>query len=323
MYYIFILKVQIEISGDFMNDRKLHVVNMAHQLFIEKGFQATSIQDILDYSGISKGTFYNYFSSKSELLIAIYKTIYKKLEKDRNDLLIGQNPSSIEVFIKQVELQMISNRKNKLIALYEEVLSSNDADLKQFVQRSRLNSLRWYYNRFIDIFGEEKKPFLLDCAIMFQGILQHNVQYNRMAHETGEKINSVVRYSVARLVKIVDEVSDSGDQLIEPKTLEKWVPDCPKNNHEILTQLVKLALTLRASISKSIKDLNEQNKYHELLDFIQEEIIHTRSPRKFLIQSALLSLKQNPALLWKKELEQLDELIEAFYSSMELEDTNP
>ncbi|MFB5197306.1 TetR/AcrR family transcriptional regulator [Neobacillus sp. KR4-4] len=306
-----------------MNDRKLHVVNMAHQLFIEKGFQATSIQDILDYSGISKGTFYNYFSSKSELLIAIYKTIYKKLEKDRNDLLIGQNPSSIEIFIKQVELQMISNRKNKLLALYEEVLASNDADLKQYIKRARLNSLRWYYNRFIDIFGEDKKPFLLDCAIMFQGIIQYNIQYNRLAHESGEKVSSVVRYCVARMVKMVDEVAESGDQLIEPKTLEKWVPDCPKNNHEILTQLTKLALTIRASITKSIKDLSEQNKYHELLDFIQEEIIHTRSPRKFLIQSALLSLKQNPASLWKKELEQLNELIEAFYSSSESEDINP
>jgi len=323
MYYIFILLVQFEISGDFMNDRKLHVVNMAHQLFIEKGFQATSIQDILDYSGISKGTFYNYFSSKSELLIAIYKTIYKKLEKDRNDLLIGQNPSSIEIFIKQVELQMISNRKNKLLALYEEVLASNDADLKQYIKRARLNSLRWYYNRFIDIFGEDKKPFLLDCAIMFQGIIQYNIQYNRLAHESGEKVSSVVRYCVARMVKMVDEVAESGDQLIEPKTLEKWVPDCPKNNHEILTQLTKLALTIRASITKSIKDLSEQNKYHELLDFIQEEIIHTRSPRKFLIQSALLSLKQNPASLWKKELEQLNELIEAFYSSSESEDINP
>ncbi|MEH7746156.1 TetR/AcrR family transcriptional regulator, partial [Neobacillus drentensis] len=278
---------------------------------------------ILDYSGISKGTFYNYFSSKSELLIAIYKTIYKKLEKDRNDLLIGQNPSSIEIFIKQVELQMISNRKNKLLALYEEVLASNDADLKQYIQRARLNSLRWYYNRFVDIFGDDKKPFLLDCAIMFQGIIQYNIQYNRLAHESGEKVSSVVRYCVARMVKMVDEVAESGEQLIEPKTLEKWVPDCPKNNHEILTQLVKLSLTLRASIAKSIKDLNEQNKYHELLDFIQEEIIHTRSPRKYLIQSALLSLKQNPASLWKKELGQLDELIEAFYSSMESEDTNP
>ena len=64
-----------------MNDRKQHVVNKAHQLFIDKGFQATSIQDILDYSGISKGTFYNYFSSKNELLIAIFKTIFKKLEQ--------------------------------------------------------------------------------------------------------------------------------------------------------------------------------------------------------------------------------------------------
>lgn len=306
-----------------MNDRKLHVVNMAHQLFIEKGFQATSIQDILDYSGISKGTFYNYFSSKSELLIAIYKTIYKKLEKDRNDLLIGQNPASIEIFIKQVEMQMISNRKNKLIALYEEVLSSNDADLKQFIQRLRLNSLRWYYNRFIDIFGEDKKPFLLDCAIMFQGILQHNVQYNRMAHESGEKVSSVVRYSVARLVKIVDEVSESGDQLIEPKTLQKWVPGCQKNNHEIITQLMKIVVTIKTSITKNIQDVEAQNKYNELLDFIQEEIIHTRAPRKFLIQSALLSLKQNPSSFWKKELGQLNELIESFYSLTELEDTTP
>ena len=306
-----------------MNDRKQHVVNMAHQLFIEKGFQATSIQDILDYSGISKGTFYNYFSSKSELLIAIYKTIYKKVAKDRNELLIGQNPSSIDIFIKQVELQMISNRKNKLITLYEEVLSSNDADLKQFIQRSRLNSLRWYYNRFIDIFGEVKKPFLLDCAIMFQGILHHNVQYNRMAHESGEKISSVVRYSVARLVKMVDEVSDSGDQLIEPSILEKWVPGCQKNNQEIITQLMKIAVTLRASITKSIQNVEEQNKYNELLDFIQEEIIHTKSPRKFLIQSALLSLKQNPGSLWEKELSQLTELIEAFNSVTESEDTNP
>ncbi|MEH6957341.1 TetR/AcrR family transcriptional regulator, partial [Neobacillus drentensis] len=199
-----------------MYNRKQNVIKMAHQLFIEKGFQATSIQDILDYSGISKGTFYNYFSSKNELLIGIYKTIYKQLEKDRNDLLIGRNPADIDIFIKQLELQMISNRKNKLIALYEEVLASNDADLKQFVQNARLKSLHWYFNRFIDIFGEEKRPYLLDCAIMFQGIIQYNLLYNRLANETGEKISRVVGYSVARLVKLVEEVAESGNQLHEP-----------------------------------------------------------------------------------------------------------
>ncbi len=56
-----------------MNNRKQQVVKNAHHLFfVEKGFQAISIQDIIDYSGISKGTFYNYFSSKNELLTSCF-----------------------------------------------------------------------------------------------------------------------------------------------------------------------------------------------------------------------------------------------------------
>ncbi|MGA9227687.1 MAG: helix-turn-helix domain-containing protein, partial [Mesobacillus sp.] len=70
-----------------MNDRKQLVIDKAHDLFIEKGYQATSLQEILEYSGISKGTFYNYFSSKNELLIAIFKNTYQKIEKERQELI--------------------------------------------------------------------------------------------------------------------------------------------------------------------------------------------------------------------------------------------
>ncbi|MEW9051981.1 MAG: TetR/AcrR family transcriptional regulator [Neobacillus sp.] len=292
-----------------MNDRKQHVIKMAHQLFIEKGYQATSIQDILEYSGISKGTFYNYFSSKSELLIAIYKTIYKKLQQDRNEILIGQNPSDIEIFIKQIEMQMITNRKHKLITLYEEVMASNDIDLKQYIQRSRLNSLHWLFGRFIDLFGEDKKPYLLDCAIMFTGLLQHNLQYNRMAFESGEQISHVVRYSVNRLVKMVEDVVMDGDQLHKPELLEKWLPGCKKDNRKIIEQLYESTSSLKSVYIKNIKDEKDLEKYTELLDFIQEEIIHTRSPRKYLIESALLTLKQNSANLGQNELQMIDQIV--------------
>ncbi|MEI5906931.1 TetR/AcrR family transcriptional regulator [Bacillus spongiae] len=40
-------------------------------LFDEKGFSETSIQDIVDALGVTKGTFYYYFSSKEELLMDI------------------------------------------------------------------------------------------------------------------------------------------------------------------------------------------------------------------------------------------------------------
>ncbi|MFJ7726391.1 TetR/AcrR family transcriptional regulator [Neobacillus sp. NPDC097160] len=304
-----------------MYNRKQHVIKMAHQLFIEKGFQATSIQDILDYSGISKGTFYNYFSSKNELLIGIYKSIYKKLENNRNELLVGQDPANIEIFIKQLELQMITNRKNKLIAIFEEVMASNDTDLKQFIQRSRLNSLRWLYGRFIDLFGEDKKPYLLDCAIMFQGMLQYNVQYNRMAYKTGEKISPVVRYSVSRLVKMVQEVSESGDQLLEPELLEEWLPSCSKNNHRFKNQLLLLSGSFRKAISKNLPTEAEQEKYIELLEFIQDELLHSNNPRKFLVECALSTMNRHS--FWKKDLNLLEELAENYFRQLDEIEKSP
>ena len=41
-------------------------------LFEKKGFSETSIQDICDSVGVTKGTFYYYFSSKEELLMEIH-----------------------------------------------------------------------------------------------------------------------------------------------------------------------------------------------------------------------------------------------------------
>nr|WP_040208888.1 TetR/AcrR family transcriptional regulator [Neobacillus jeddahensis] len=298
-----------------MYNRKQNVIKMAHQLFIEKGFQATSIQEILDYSGISKGTFYNYFSSKNELIIGIYKSIYKQMEKERNDLLFGQNPASIEIFIKQLELQMITNRKTKLITIYEEVMVSNDPDLKQFIQHIRLNSLQWIYGRFIDIFGEDKKPYLLDCSIMFLGILQHNIQYSRLANENVERISQVVRYSVGRLVKMVEEVSTTGEQLLDPMLLEKWLPSCSKNNKGFKNQLLHLSGACRKAITKNLASEEEQEKYTELIEFIQEELLHSSSPRKFIIESTLSTMKVHS--FWKKELQQLEGLIEEYFNELE------
>ncbi|MFE8697176.1 TetR/AcrR family transcriptional regulator [Cytobacillus sp. FJAT-53684] len=291
-----------------MNTRKRHVIKMAHQLFVDKGFQATSIQDILEYSGISKGTFYNYFSSKNELLIAIFKTIYIKLEQDRNELLIGQDPSNIEIFIQQIELHMQTNRTNKLISLFEEVIYSNDDDLKQFMKQGHLKNLRWLFYRFIDIFGESKKPYLLDCSIMFMGILQHNIKYNKLAHPTNTSLHKVVRYSVERVVRIVNEVAESGEQLIHHELIDSWIPVCTRLDQSFHQKLHHTVLTLKKNLNQN----EGHSQYIELLDFIQEEFLSSKYPRKFLIDSALLSLA-NQAFIDKKERQKLEELVSDFF----------
>lgn len=287
-----------------MNDRKQRVINIAHQLFIEKGFQATSIQDILDYSGISKGTFYNYFSSKNELLIELIKSIYKQLDIERNELLIGQNQSDIDIFIKQIELHVKTNRANKLLSLFEEVMVSNDSDLKEFLKQNQLRYVHWTFRRFTDIFGEEKKPYLLDCAIMFIGMLQQNFKFNSMAFGSRLGIHEIVRYSVDRIVKLVMEVSEADDQLLDPSLLDQWLPGCLKKNLEFQQKLHHAIVALK----KALHHATDQQKYYELLDFIEEELLHSKEPRVFLIDSVLHSLKASFGEMKVPSLKELDEL---------------
>lgn len=289
----------------------MHVIKKAHQLFLDKGFQATSIQDILDYSGISKGTFYNYFSSKNELLISIFKTLHEKMESERNKLLIGQDPSSLEVFTQQIELQMNMNRTNKLVALFEEVLVSNDPELKQFIKEGQLRMVNWIFTRFIEIFGEDKKPYLLDCAVMFLGILHHNVKYYTKFFEFSSSINPVVRYSVERIRKVVEEVSSTGDYLLKPELIENRYRQRDHGNVHILCKSI---LTLKKSIIQE-----EQNDCMDLLDFIQEEMVHSKEPRKFLIESALHSLSNCIEFMDAKEFENLEKLISSIFKPREEE----
>ncbi|MBS8264049.1 TetR/AcrR family transcriptional regulator [Mesobacillus boroniphilus] len=282
-----------------MNDRKRQVIEKAHQLFIEKGFQATSIQDILDYSGISKGTFYNYFSSKNELLMDIFKTAFRKMEIDRNGLLIGQDPGDPKIFISQIEFQMTANRENKIVPLFEEVFFSGDKELKQFIEVGQMKMLRWFSGRLGDITDENAQPYLLDAAIMLNGILLQNIRFHRKANGEKASIRPVVRYSVTRILNMLDELVLSGEQLVPPEFLDKWLPvsktedlDWRGKVHSVISRLKKL-------------DCNNID-YLKKLDFIEEEILRSSAPRKFLIDSVILSL----ATADKIELIELQALID-------------
>ena len=51
--------------------RKQQIMDVALQMFANKGYDSTSISAIATKAGISKGLLYNYFSSKEDLMIQI------------------------------------------------------------------------------------------------------------------------------------------------------------------------------------------------------------------------------------------------------------
>jgi len=62
-------------------NKKIELLSIAESIFLIKGYEQTSIADILKESGISKGGFYHYFSSKEDILSeSISKIIDESIE---------------------------------------------------------------------------------------------------------------------------------------------------------------------------------------------------------------------------------------------------
>lgn len=53
-------------------------INAAWELFREKGYEETTLQDIIDKSGTSRGAFYHHFRAKEDLLFRMAWYFYKK-----------------------------------------------------------------------------------------------------------------------------------------------------------------------------------------------------------------------------------------------------
>lgn len=63
-------------------DRRERIISNATELFAAKGYHGTTIDEIVQATGIAKGTFYVYFNSKEEILVEVIKRLVEStLEK--------------------------------------------------------------------------------------------------------------------------------------------------------------------------------------------------------------------------------------------------
>ncbi|MCB6583327.1 TetR/AcrR family transcriptional regulator [Streptococcus gordonii] len=58
------------------------ILNTATQLFIQKGSEKTSMQDIAQTAGISKGAIYHHFKSKDEIVLAVIRSRQELMEEE-------------------------------------------------------------------------------------------------------------------------------------------------------------------------------------------------------------------------------------------------
>jgi AcrR family transcriptional regulator len=63
-------------------ETRRRLVEAAASLFLERGYSATSLNDLLDAAGLTKGGFYFHFASKAEVAVAVVRSRDQQLQAE-------------------------------------------------------------------------------------------------------------------------------------------------------------------------------------------------------------------------------------------------
>ena len=63
---------------DVSEERKDQIMSAAEEVFSQKGFSDARMDDIVEETGLSKGTLYLYYKSKDDLIIAVLDRIFQR-----------------------------------------------------------------------------------------------------------------------------------------------------------------------------------------------------------------------------------------------------
>ena len=130
------------------------ILESSLKLFAEHGYDATSISQIAEHAGVSKGLIYNYFDSKLDLLKGMIGSLNKGEERMMEDV-IDDDPTIMmenifRVFFKEV-------RENT--ETWKMIFSvSMQVEKYEFVQEMTVNRLKQFTNLFTELLTRMNFP---------------------------------------------------------------------------------------------------------------------------------------------------------------------
>lgn len=99
-------------------ERRDEIISAACQLFLSKGYDGTTMQDVMHYLGIAKGTIYHYFKSKEQLLEAVIENLAEQ-EMERLANIARKSEGNalerLQILIIQGAVHHADNERNQLL----------------------------------------------------------------------------------------------------------------------------------------------------------------------------------------------------------------
>ncbi len=141
---------------------------VATHLFAEKGFEGTSVQEIVDTAGVTKGAMYHYFDSKDDLLYEIYHGLLAMQTARLEQIAAGGGTADERLWAAAADVIGISfAHMDELIVFFRSMhMLSRDKRLAVRAQR------RGYHERFRALVEEGQRAGLFKPGLPADLVVQ-------------------------------------------------------------------------------------------------------------------------------------------------------
>ncbi len=180
------------------------IITAAWKLFYEQGYDDTTIEEIIDESGTSKGSFYHYFEGKDALLSSLSCLFDDKYEELKEQISKDDNSFDTLVFLNRELFGMIDNGID--IDLLTKLFSTQ---LTTKGERHLMDNSRVYFKLLRKIVSEgQKKGELTDAMtaseiVRFYAMCERGIMYDWCLMKGGYSLKS---YSETVFPMMLDKI---------------------------------------------------------------------------------------------------------------------
>jgi AcrR family transcriptional regulator len=126
-----------KLSQEALEARRARIEEAARELFIKRGFHATSMRDIAEGAGTSLGNLYNYYPTKEDILESIIgryqKVIDARLRKIFGEVEEPFHPESLRRFGRMVK-ELVSAHSDFWLLMYIDVLEFENRHFRKMFE---------------------------------------------------------------------------------------------------------------------------------------------------------------------------------------------
>ncbi|WP_286229793.1 TetR/AcrR family transcriptional regulator [Neobacillus mesonae] len=265
--------------------KKQLIMETALELFAKQGFEATSVQQITDQCGISKGAFYLSFKSKDELIFALIDYFMMQITSDIDHIVRQAVDEDLLYQFYYTIYQSFHKHSDFAKVLFKEQSQTFNKELIVKMQ---------YYDQLISdailsmlerLYGEGIARIKYDLMYCIKGFMntysQLFVFYNvpldlkLLAESLVEKTNLLAKHTTVPFVS---------DELVEMFKFKQ-----PADKAAAKEQLVAL-------LDEKVEEMEDSIEKESLL-LLKEELLQPKFPPA-IVKGLIENIRQNPHCKW-------------------------